>query len=1059
MLRGVAGGGGLRLPHGLRGIRELLTNRQFPHTQPLTAVEHPKLRLSATARLPPGPSQQQQQRSVQTSAPAMVSAPASFARIAPDVVRFDHAADAAYPPSVSFENHKVREGEGVVVDGNSNSKGQEPEFLPSFSKEGERYLPEGTSCYGTGEVAGTLLRTGKKVETWNTDAYGYDATTPALYQSHPWVLALLPDGRSIGVLADTTYMCEVDLRDAKQIRFAVKSQPFPVVVFGPFSHPEDVVKSLCTFTGMPAMPPKWAVGYHQCRWSYEPDAQVLEIAKGFRDRNIPCDTLWMDIDYMDGFRCFTFDTTKFPDPEGLASRLHASGFRAVWMIDPGIKAEKGYSVYESGSTNKAWVQREDGKSEYQGEVWPGMCAFPDYTNVDARKWWASEVASFMSRGVDGIWNDMNEPAVFRVASKTMPLDNVHRADEELGGRGPHAQYHNVFGMQMVRATREGMLQGKPNNRPFVLTRANFLGGHRYAATWTGDNVSDWDHLAYSIPMCLNLGLSGQPFSGPDIGGFGGNCRPLLYARWIALGSLLPFSRTHSEKGSVEQEPWSFGAEVEEISRRAIARRYRLLPHIYTLFHNAHTTGAPVMTPAFFADPKDTTLRGVEDTYLLGPVLVACNVGSGDPKPASEVRLPASSGWARFHFDDFHPELPHMYLHHGCVVPAGPTQQHVDEKPLDPLTLIVALDERGKASGELYEDAGDGFEYGTNEEYLITTYEAHTVPNISPLAKTKTVEVKVGSHKGKLPRPEREVVVRLLLGEGAEVTASGKDGSTIKVEIPSDEDVAHLRAENAAYEAREADKYIPLRDEVRSRAKKAPKRVEMKTRDIKLATPFAGGRLCSMLFGPNNIELLSSNWYDGGYEEYSTHEYRSAGCTEAYVPVSTELDLPNNRRYLAMEAELSGGLVFARKYDLGGNLGPNTLRITSSIEARSVGAGSAGASRPVCLRVHPTFQCATETSGAIEFVALDGSEVTITSTSGGDGNDIVLTGDSRPNGVWKLIDTERGYTLTNRFDVTQVNKCMLHWSGDTVSLELWSEERPCTASTPLVIAHEYQVDAA
>jgi alpha-glucosidase (family GH31 glycosyl hydrolase) len=308
------------------------------------------------------------------------------------------------------------------------------------------------------------------------------------------------------------------------------------------------------------MPPKWSLGYQQCRWSYDSSEKVLKVVRTFREKGIPCDVVWMDIDYMDGFRCFTFDSSRFPDPKSMVDDLHSIGCKAIWMLDPGIKKEEGYFVYETGSENEVWIQKADG-SPFIGEVWPGDCVFPDFTCKRTRTWWASLVKDFISNGVDGIWNDMNEPAVFKSTTKTMPVSNIHRGDDDIGGVQNHSYYHNVYGMLMARSTYEGMAKANTEKRPFVLTRAGFIGSQRYAATWTGDNLSNWEHLHMSVPMVLQLGLSGQPLSGPDIGGFAGNATPKLFGRWMGLGALFPFSRGHTETGSIDHEPWSFGEEV------------------------------------------------------------------------------------------------------------------------------------------------------------------------------------------------------------------------------------------------------------------------------------------------------------------------------------------------------------------------------------------------------------------------------------------------------------------------------------------------------------------
>jgi len=315
-----------------------------------------------------------------------------------------------------------------------------------------------------------------------------------------------------------------------------------------------------------------------------------------------------------------------------------------------------------------------------------------------------------------------------VPTHTMPEDNIHRADPELGGTGPHARYHNVYGMQMIRATRDGLVAAHPGQRPFVLSRANFLGGQRYGAAWTGDNTANWEQLAWSIPMVLNLGLSGQPNAGPDIGGFAGNGpkgatpreRATHFARWMGIGALLPFSRGHTEKGNIDKEPWAFGPETEKTCRMALERRYRLMPYLYTVFREASVTGLPVARPLFFADLKDQALRAEDSGFLLGDSLLV----AGNVTPARDRLSARPKGWIRFKFDGEgeDPDLPELYLRPGAIVPTGPVMEYVDEKPLDQIRLLVAFDREGRASGTLYEDAGDGdgFQRG---EYRLTTFIA------------------------------------------------------------------------------------------------------------------------------------------------------------------------------------------------------------------------------------------------------------------------------------------------------------------------------------------------
>ncbi len=572
-----------------------------------------------------------------------------------------------------------------------------------------------TDLYGTGEVPGALRRNGTRTTAWNTDAYAWGADSPSLYQSHPWVLALRADGSAFGVLADTPYRCRIDL--VKGILFISQGPEFALIVIEGES-PQEVVMRLSDLIGRMPLPPLWSLGYHQCRYSYTPDRQVLKIAREFRKRDIPCDVIWLDIDYMDGYRCFTWHPDDFSDPADLMDQLHAQDFRVITIIDPGIKVENGYPVYDSGNANDVWVLGADG-NPYMGSVWPGLCVWPDFTMERARRWWAGLYPPFLSMGVDGIWNDMNEPAVFNVDGHTMPAINRHRGDPELGGNELHARYHNVYGMLMARATQEGMLQTRPNTRPFVLSRANHLGGHRYAATWSGDNVANWWHLDVSIPQVLNLGLSGQPFSGPDIGGFAGEGDGALFARWMGIGAMLPFARGHTGKGNIDKEPWAFGGAVEDICRRALRRRYRLLPYYYTLMREASVSGLPAVRPLFFADPTDPRLRQEDDGFLLGnDLLVWCHTRPGQRR---EPVLPRGN-WAEIDLgvgDAGDPELPRLFLREGAILPLGPEIQSSAELEggFEMLELLIHPDAEGNAEGFLYQDDYESFAYREGEYRL------------------------------------------------------------------------------------------------------------------------------------------------------------------------------------------------------------------------------------------------------------------------------------------------------------------------------------------------------
>ncbi|MFP4469320.1 MAG: TIM-barrel domain-containing protein [Bacteroidales bacterium] len=606
-----------------------------------------------------------------------------------------------------------------------------PEFYSEPGLSNARiHFPDGTDLYGTGEVVGPLRRNGTEVIMWNTDNYGYwTANGKRLYQSHPWIMGVRSDGASFGILVDHTWKQTFFLDDPIEIKS--EGPPFRILVIERES-PQEMMKALAMLTGAIDLPPLWALGYHQCRYSYYPDDRVMEIAAEFRERNLPCDVIWMDIDYMDGYRVFTFDPLGFPDPEGLNAYLHQRGFKSIWMIDPGVKKDPGYFVYDSGTENDVWVQQSNGET-YIGDVWPGPCTFPDYTMPEARIWWSGLYQDFMATGIDGVWNDMNEPAVFDGPGGTMPDDNIHRG----GGGLPqdvHLRYHNVYGYLMVQASREGILQANPEKRPFVLTRANYLGGHRFAATWTGDNVSSTEHMKLSVPMALTLGLSGQPFSGPDIGGFVGSPSPELMGQWMALGAFYPFSRNHTSVGTGDQEPWSFGEEIEEVSRTALNRRYRLLPYFYTLFREASLNGMPLMQPVFFADPADLSLREEDEAFMLGSDLLIVPRWADNPAlPAGNWRQISIAGEAE---DDLY--QPEMLQRGGSVIPLAQPMQSTAYFQPDSITLIVLPDEDQFAEGSLYADAGEGWDY-LEGQYALTEFTAVPVAADSLLVSCSHLE--------------------------------------------------------------------------------------------------------------------------------------------------------------------------------------------------------------------------------------------------------------------------------------------------------------------------------
>jgi len=560
---------------------------------------------------------------------------------------------------------------------------------------------------GLGERAGPLARNGRQHLLWNTDAYGAGDEAEALYQSHPWVLALHADGTATGVLFDSIrrgrIACAPDGVEA-----VFEEEPFDVHVLDA-DHPLEVLRGLAALMGTTPRLPRWALGYHQCRYSYMSAAELIDVATRMRAERVPCDALWFDIDYMDRYRVFSWNAATFPNPRQLTDSLRASGFHTIAIVDPGVAAQKDDPLYSEGLAGEHFVQRPDGRPA-GGRVWPGFCHFPDFTRKETRTWWAGHTEQFVrASGLDGLWCDMNEPALLGAPTRTLREDAVHRGEPS----GNHARVHNLYGHLMVTAVRAGLEAARPGERLFVLTRAGHLATAGLAATWTGDNQAHWDDLRFAIPMVLNLGLSGQPMAGPDLGGFIGDPDEELFVRWFELGAYLPFCRGHAEAGSCRKEPWAFGERALDHVRSALEQRMRLLPTLVTLADEAHRTGAPIARPLSFGDPADPALARLEDCFLLGADLLVAPVTERNAT-TKRVCLPRG-GWYPF------PEgglclttrevivaaprgTTPVFARAGAIVFTGPALLHTGE-PDRERTWNVFLDAEGRAHGVLVEDSG------------------------------------------------------------------------------------------------------------------------------------------------------------------------------------------------------------------------------------------------------------------------------------------------------------------------------------------------------------------
>jgi alpha-glucosidase len=597
----------------------------------------------------------------------------------------------------------------------------DPRRPMSLSKDGfrvDRTMPDDEHYFGLGDKAGPLDRRDMAFTNWNTDAFRWQESTDPLYKTIPFFIGLR-EGRAYGIFLDDTWRTWFDFGKSSRDSSAFGAEGGDLdyyFIAGP--EPKSVLSRYADLTGKTPLAPLWTLGFQQSRYSYYPEARVYEVARTFREKKIPADVIYLDIDYQKDNRPFTIDRERFPNFEKMIADLGRQGFKVILITDLHVAKAPAYKPFERGAAGNYFVHNPDG-SVYVGTVWPGDSVFPDFTWAPAREWWGTLYQDFVSMGVGGFWNDMNEPSVFQTKTGTMPLDIVHRMDS--GGTASHRQVHNVFGMENSRATYEGLRKLEGNRRPFVLTRATYAGGQRFAASWTGDNSSTWNHYRMSVPTLLNMGLSGYPLIGDDIGGFIGSPPPDLLTRWIALGAFNPIYRDHTEKGSRDQEPWVHGPEQEAIRKKYIEARYRLLPYLYTLAEEAARTGVPLMRPLFLEFPE-YDLHDVEGRlFLLGPDLLV-QPKLDETVDGLDVFVPPGTWydyWTGERLSGIEtrkttPTLSDLsvLVRGGAIVPQQAVVQSTSETPKGPLELRVYPG--ADCHGSLYVDDGISFNYEKGE---------------------------------------------------------------------------------------------------------------------------------------------------------------------------------------------------------------------------------------------------------------------------------------------------------------------------------------------------------
>jgi alpha-glucosidase len=613
------------------------------------------------------------------------------------------------------------------------------EFVVETSKRGftlRAKMPQDLHIYAMGDKTGGLDRRGGTFVNWNSDAYGFQAYDDPIYKSIPFFIGVNDKGEAFGFFLDNSSRVSFDFghKDADTLEISAPSGSIDYyMISGPTL--KDVVRRYTLLTGRPDLPPKWALGYQQSRYSYMSEQEIRDVVARYKKENFPLDVMWMDIDYLQNYRPFMINTKTFPDVKGLAHDMNTQGVKLVSIVDLHVAnlPNAHYRPYDEGVAGDHFVKAGNGKT-YSAPVWPGASVFPEFTQAKTRQWYGTLYNYYTDLGIAGIWNDMNEPAIFETPTKTMPLDVQHRiASDDFSKRtATHDEIHNVYGMLNSRATYDGLKTLRPDERPFVMTRASYAGGQRYAVTWTGDNTASWEHLKLGTNQLMNLGLSGFAYAGTDVGGFTGRGpSPELMTRWFQYATFSPIFRDHSDTHSPHAEPWLQGAEHLAIRKKFVVERYRLMPTIYALAEENSRTGDPLMRPVNYDYPKMPAQCGDAQSFTLGANILILVDAKPEGPHDYEGCLPAG-GWYDYWSGkrvagklDSSGKYESIMLSHkiesipvfvraGAVLVKAPLTQSTAQTPQGALELHVYAG--GVGVGHIYEDDGHSMGY-TRGAYL------------------------------------------------------------------------------------------------------------------------------------------------------------------------------------------------------------------------------------------------------------------------------------------------------------------------------------------------------
>jgi len=669
-------------------------------------------------------------------------------------------------------------------------------------------LGEDQGVFGLGQEIGPLNKRGRIYEMYNTDDPDHSPSKTRLYSTLP-VFYLISPGGCTGFFLDHSGYSKFDVAFEKRdtLLISVEGSAFDLYVMS--GTPGEMIKKIFRLTGKPLFLPVWSLGFQQSRWSYPDEESVMNIASKMREKEIPCDVIYLDIDYMDDYKVFTWNARRFPDPRSMVKRLEEMGFKVVTIVDPGVKAAEGYGVFEEGKRENVFCKREDGR-DFRPAVWPGESRFPDFLNSKARKWWGDLYREFVELGISGFWNDMNEPSIFYTAESLADLSEMMKAlkndggietdalfgkvvflkkhydhgrdfyqEDDAGIRHLHRNVRNVYGFNMARAVFEGLKRVRPEERVFSITRSSYTGIQRYAILWTGDNESQWEQLSSEIKMVQSISLAGVSFTGCDVGGFGGNCHGELLARWTQFGAFLPFFRNHSAMGTRPQEPWAFDDEIERIVKKTVELRYSLLPYIYSVLRDSSEGNSTMIRPLIMIWPEDRDTYQADDQYMFGPSLMVAPVYTLNAR-GRHVYLPGcdwlnlSSGeivrkghrWAEAPLDT----VP-LYLKEDSLIFSTEPSQYLESAVWSRIEVKGFV--RNRAVFDLYEDDG------TSEAY---TRGEYSLKRITVEKLNGGILVDISPQEGELKLPEREVSIEITDGDRTYRTtlADSSEGARISI---------------------------------------------------------------------------------------------------------------------------------------------------------------------------------------------------------------------------------------------------------------------------------------